>query len=215
MSFKNILLIILFAGTMAMFACTSTNNHGADLQRLAAWMTGSFSSQAQAEADTDYFNIQLEMVPVWTERDDGYWLYVEQAVASHLEKPYRQRVYHLTQVDDTTFRSDVYEIYEPLRFAGDWDKQAFLATLTPDSLMAREGCSIFLKKEGDQSFVGSTVDHNCLSTLQNASYATSEVRITETEMVSWDRGFDADGNQVWGAEKGGYVFKKIEAVKDH
>jgi hypothetical protein len=27
-------------------------------------------------------------------------------------------------------------------------------------------------------------------------------------ILSWDRGFDANGNQVWGAEKGGYIFKK-------
>ncbi|MFT7452655.1 MAG: hypothetical protein ACI9VN_003390, partial [Patescibacteria group bacterium] len=24
---------------------------------------------------------------------------------------------------------------------------------------------------------------------------------------SWERGYDAEGNQVWGAEKGAYVFK--------
>jgi hypothetical protein len=28
-------------------------------------------------------------------------------------------------------------------------------------------------------------------------------------MISWDRGFDADGNQVWGAEGGGYVFHRM------
>jgi hypothetical protein len=28
-------------------------------------------------------------------------------------------------------------------------------------------------------------------------------------MESWDRGFDAQGNQVWGATKGPYVFDKV------
>jgi hypothetical protein len=27
-------------------------------------------------------------------------------------------------------------------------------------------------------------------------------------MVSWDRGWDATGAQVWGATKGGYIFVK-------
>jgi hypothetical protein len=27
-------------------------------------------------------------------------------------------------------------------------------------------------------------------------------------MVSWDRGFDKEGKQVWGAQKGGYRFVK-------
>jgi hypothetical protein len=28
-------------------------------------------------------------------------------------------------------------------------------------------------------------------------------------LASWDRGFDSTDNQVWGAEKGGYIFKKL------
>ncbi|HRW89883.1 MAG TPA: CpcT/CpeT family chromophore lyase, partial [Flavobacteriales bacterium] len=63
------------------------------LAELASWMTGSFSSAAQAEADTNYYAIELEMARIWPERTDGVWLYVEQAVAAKKEKPYRQRVY--------------------------------------------------------------------------------------------------------------------------
>ena len=40
----------------------------------------------------------------------------------------------------------------------------------------------------------------------DAAYATSEVVIIPGRIESWDRGFDADGNQVWGAASGPYVF---------
>jgi hypothetical protein len=30
-------------------------------------------------------------------------------------------------------------------------------------------------------------------------------------MLSWDRGFDEQGQQVWGAEAGAYVFLKVAA----
>jgi hypothetical protein len=59
-------------------------------------MTGSFSSQEQAAADTSRYDIRLEMAPIWTDHPNGKWFYVEQAVAWSLEKPYRQRVYHFT-----------------------------------------------------------------------------------------------------------------------
>jgi hypothetical protein len=36
--------------------------------------------------------------------------------------------------------------------------------------------------------------------------ATSEVVVSPGRIESWDRGFDAEGVQVWGAEKGAYVF---------
>ena len=84
-----------------------------------------------------------------------------------------------------------------------------MAGLTPDSLEARDGCEVFLTRDGDGPFVGGTVDRNCPSSLRGASYATTEVRITESGMVSWDQGFDANGNQVWGATAGGYVFDRI------
>jgi hypothetical protein len=195
---------------LAIFGCSSSkevSKHSQVLDRLAAYMTGSFSSAAQAQADTDYLDIRLHMSRIWKERTDGYWLYVEQATASRLEKPYRQRVYHLTQRRDGTFESVVFTVSDPLRFAGDWKKDNPLATLTVDSLSERAGCSIVLRTEGDV-FEGSTVGKECPSDLRSAAYATSEVRISVDRLVSWDRGWGKDDKQVWGAEKGGYVFLK-------
>ncbi len=176
-----------------------------DFNRLIEWMTGSFSSREQAEADSAYFDIHLHMVPVWQDNPDGVWLYVEQAASWSLDKPYRQRVYHVKPEGPRHFRSDVFEMEFPLRFAGEWQKDVPLADLDPDSLSLREGCSILLEAQGER-FVGSTHEADCQSSLRGASYATSEVVITAKGLESWDRGFDGSGKQVWGAEKGAYIF---------
>jgi len=181
-----------------------------DLERLISYMSGSFSSREQSLEDTTFFDIRLEMVPIWRERSDAHWLYVEQAVAGFENQPYRQRVYRVSKIDDSTYVSDAYLIDEPRRFAGEWKEEQPLAKLTPDSLILRENCGIYLKPEGDSVFVGSTKGTDCESSLRGSAYATSKVRIGEDYLYSWDRGFDTDGNQVWGAEKGGYIFKKIE-----
>ncbi len=180
-----------------------------DLQRLVAWMSGSFSSRAQAEQDSSYYDIRLEMTPVWTDRSDGYWLYVEQAMASHLDQPYRQRVYHVARDSAGRFRSTVYELPGPEDFVGSWRTPLAFNALSSEDLLERRGCDIVLEAHGDSAFVGSTVGRECASELRGASYATSEVVITESTLVSWDRGFDVDGEQVWGAEEGGYVFRKV------
>ena len=177
--------------------------------RLVRWMAGSFSSRAQSVADTSYFDIRLEMKPIWTDRTDGAWLYVEQAAASALARPYRQRIYHVTADSGAVFRSAVLELPAPLRFAGAWKNPALLAALTPDSLEAREGCAVLLRADGNQSFSGETPGHECLSNLRGATYATSKVRITPTSITSWDQGWNAQGEQVWGAEKGPYRFDRI------
>lgn len=181
-----------------------------NLDLLLKLMTGSFSSQAQAEADTSYLDIRLEMVPIWKGRSDGYWLYVEQAAAGHRARPYRQRVYHLTAQSDGRIRSETYSIPEPLRFAGVWKEPSRMDVLAPDSLRIRAGCAVMLKRKEFGVFEGGTSGTDCASDLHGARYATSEVRITPQELVSWDRGFDELGNQVWGSTKGGYVFKRME-----
>jgi hypothetical protein len=179
-----------------------------DVEALVEYMVGSFSSIEQAEKDSNYFNIELEMVQLWKDRTDGPWLYIEQAVAESKDKPYRQRVYQLRKRSDGKIESLVYTIPDPLRFAGDYKKEFPLLRLTPDSLILKEGCEVVLYQADNGYFEGSTVDKNCSSDLRGASYATSEVMIDKDKMISWDRGFDESGKQVWGATDGGYIFKK-------
>lgn len=178
----------------------------ADLPTLARWLTGSFSSAAQAAADTNYFDIRLRVVPAWTDRADGPWLYVEQATASAQDKPYRQRVYRLRDGGDGTFTSEVYALPGARRFAGAWRHEQPLAELTPDSLLVREGCAVVMRRGADGRFSGGTVGQACASDLRGAAYAVSEVTIGPDTIESWDRGFDAEGTQAWGATGGGYVF---------
>ncbi len=179
-----------------------------DLDTLRDWMTGSFSSEAQASEDSSFFDIRLEMVPIWPDRKDGPWLYVEQAAATSLDTPYRQRVYHLSVQDDGRFRSEVYSMADPLLFAGAWREPEKLAALEPADLILRQGCAVILEGESAERFRGSTVDKQCESALRGATYATSEVIVTADGIESWDRGYSSADDQVWGAEKGPYLFRR-------
>ena len=179
------------------------------LLQLAEWMQGSFNSSAQAAQDQDFFNIHLHMKRMWQDQEDSIWLYVEQAADGYLDRPYRQRVYELKQLTDNTFASVVYTFDEPLNHAGAWKKDSPLNELSPESLTIRKGCAVYLEwVETKQVFSGATDTNKCESNLRGASYATSEVVIHKDKVVSWDRGYDADNQQVWGAEKGGYIFIK-------
>lgn len=106
---------LLLLAAVLMTGAAEASGEESDLETLRKWMTGSFSSHAQVQADSSYYDIRLEMVPIWKSRSDGAWLYVE-----------------------------------------------------PDRI------------------------------------------------VSWDRGFDESGSQVWGATAGGYVFlrTKTSAKRD-
>jgi len=202
MRYGLILLLVL----VVLWACTPQYN---DIETLVGYMTGTFSTSEQAQSDTNYYDITLHQVRIWQDRTDGYWLYVEQAASDRMEEPYRQRVYHLAQVSDSTYQSTVYALQNPEKYIGDWEKDNPLADLDPESLTERDGCAVILQKYGSDTFVGSTESLRCDSNLRGAAYATSIVLIAPTQMYSWDRGFDIDGNQVWGARDGGYIFKKV------
>jgi len=187
---------------------SSADDESNDLDLLTEWMTGTFSSAAQAAEDPEFFGISLHMAPIWTDRDDGRWLYVEQAVSEALDRPYRQRVYRVDEVAPGLFESQVFTLPDPGAVIGAWESETPLADITAEDLQEREGCSIVMRRRGD-TFIGSTLAWLCSSSLRGASYATSEVMITPDGMVSWDRGFAEDQTQVWGAVKGGYVFDRI------
>ncbi len=203
--------LVLLAACMT-GGCASHDEHaGGSLDTLRDYMVGSFSSEKQAAADpADFRDIRLEMVQVWPDRTDGTWLYIEQAVSSAIEKPYRQRVYRLSENPDHTFRSEVYTLPEPaLGYAGVWNNPAKLGTLTPEQLTLKDGCSITLTwHQCGAIFTGATTGTGCESSLQGAAYASSEASISPFGIIAWDRGYDSAGNQVWGPTQGGYVFVK-------
>jgi len=205
----SILAPALLAGALLCPASgAGARERGRDLDRLAAWLSGSYSSAAQAQRDTSFFDIRLHIVPIWGHRTDARWFYVEQAAADRLERPYRQRVYRLTRVADGGFESAVFALSEPLRFAGAWRRTALLAPLTPDSLVAREGCSVFLTRDGGR-FTGGTRGQGCASELRGAAHATSEVTIERSRLLTLDRGWAADGTQAWGSTRGPYEFLRV------
>ena len=178
-----------------------------DLQQLADWMTGEFDSSEQADKDSSYYNISLKMTRIWPEKTNGIYLYVEQALASTPKEPYRQRVYFVTQIDDLNYTSDVYTFKNAEKFIGAWKTPESFADVTVFDLKYKEGCTVFMDYDGFQ-YSGRTKTGSCKSDLRGASYATSEVIILPSKLSSWDRGYDENDEQVWGAEKGPYVFKK-------
>jgi CpeT protein len=177
------------------------------LEQIASTMAGSYTSAEQAKTDTSYFEIELEMVRIWPKRRDGAWFYVEQATADSKAKPYRQRVYHVQEVNDSTFTSNILTIKGGELLYGAFADPVRLERLNPDSLERLDGCAITLHRKGN-TYTGSTHDRDCPSKRGKAVYTTSEVVLSSDRMVSWDRGWDAEGKQAWGAEKGGYVFIK-------
>lgn len=195
----NLLVLFLFVGAGV---------QAQSLNQLVKFMSGSFNSYEQSKNDADFFDVSLEMTQIWKKDKETKWLYVEQAMTKNKNKPYRQRVYGITQTSENEFVSTVYLIPEPEKYIGAYRKaKKRFKNLSTAQLTEKEGCHITLKFNGTL-YEGKTGDTSCPSELRGASFATSEVKIFKNELLSWDRGFNSANEQVWGAEKGAYIFKK-------
>lgn len=202
----NLLILTLILST-----CSSTKDslftQDDSLDELQSMMIGSYDSADQASEDSGYYDITLHMYPIWANDMSARWLYVEQSVTDTPDDPYRQRVYKLKTNSDGTFSSYVYTLDNPEEYIGKWNDTSYFDSKSRSILSLREGCEVVLEKKSGK-YIGATRDKACSSTLKGASYANSSVTITKNEVKSWDQGFDINGQQVWGAQKGPYIFKR-------
>jgi len=204
MKFLFLLSFILTLGLQNTFA----QGFNRETLELAALMEGNFNTKNQSLIDSGYFDIRLHMKRIWPEREDAVWLYVEQSAASSPDKPYRQRIYRLINMEYNLFESAIFELPEPLRFVGEWKSPNAGKSIDPEILIPLEGCAVYLKKVGEQMYCGSTVADNCSNDWRGAKYVSSIVTVLKNGLITWDRGFDENNNYLWGAEKAGYFFER-------
>lgn len=208
--FLHIALLLAFAADGAIGALAPpSEGEPEQLREAVLWLTGSFSNQAQAKQNSAFHAVVLHMQPIWTARAGEHWLYVEQALAATPEKPYRQRVYRV-QWDGDGPVSEVYTLPgDGAAYVGAWRTTGVFASLTPDDLRRKEGCSLHLAKSLDGSYRGATRGQACASERSGASYATSEVVLEPALISTLDRGFDTNGVQAWGSQAGPYRFDRV------
>ena len=202
--------------SVALSGCgTDTSNNpeatpgpGADAASLRAdevfnLLQGTFDSSQQASDDPTYFNISLKMCPIDAPLLGERVLYVEQAMYTRLSEPYRQRLYVIAPIGDDVV-SRVFELSSPANYIGVCDLGT-RATVHEGEATLKSGCEVYLAEQGD-GYIGGTAGKGCTSSLNGASYAASDVVLRDGEVSSWDRGYDSNGVQVWGATHGPYEF---------
>ena len=144
----------LLLSTGILFQCTTaqriSRNSNSDLQQLVEYMIGDFSSLAQSQRDSAFFDIRLHIRPIWTADKANHWLYVEQATATAESKPYRQRVYKVESDGSGGFKSIVYTLSDPAAWAGKYKTPKAFNDLKPEALSLREGCTVFLKRRSEE-----------------------------------------------------------------
>lgn len=198
-----LLLLLVSCGSCAIRPAVSPSAQGR-LEAFRKALSGTFDTADQSGADPEYYHIVLHTVPIWTD-SSGVFLYSEEALAATPRQPFRQRIYEL-EVAGAQLVRRAYLLPDPARFAGAYRQPARFAALCRADLRENAGCAVYYKQDRQGIYRGHTRKKSCPSELKGASYATSRQSVGNSFIQIWDRGFDKNDAQVWGATQGGYLF---------
>ncbi|MEM7568669.1 MAG: chromophore lyase CpcT/CpeT [Pseudomonadota bacterium] len=206
-------LITGLAGFLLFSAQSAVQEPSALVQEFAAIQAGSFTTAEQAATEPGYAVVEAEVVRIWPERNDGLWMYQEQAILAAGEKlykdgkskPYFQRVFRLLQMDDGRLVRENYELKDPAAVVGAYTSPKQMNALSPEDLVLG-GCANQIERVASGYWRAHI--HTCPNTYRGATHMTSKSVYTPDTLANWDRGFDAAGNVVWGPTSGGYIFKR-------
>jgi CpeT protein len=188
----------------------STEPKNSLLNELAYLMAGDFCNRQQSDADPkNYAHIRIFFRPLPWEFFSGIGFYSEQVYDYDLWSPYRQGVHRLVDQGDRIYIEN-YSLKEAENYAGSGHNRDILLTIPAHGIERRHNCSMVFRKEGE-GFRGNVEPGNkCLIHRQGVNtYLVSDVELTETTWISWDRGMDLNTHQqVWGSAVGALKFKK-------
>lgn len=198
---------LLIVGAVATGSAWSTDL----LDEYMRMRVGSFTSADQAALDQRYDVAIWHVTEIWSgESETTRWLYVESWLED-AESPYMQRVSQIEDLQNGTLRSRRFVINDTAPFLGAWKDGAKKPLRSETELRELVGCDALIVPAGTGRFESSTNGNLCKNAYKGASYALSRGTVAAEGMTNWDRGFNKQGELVWGPAHGGYQFRRVDA----
>lgn len=179
-----------------------------DFDQMVEWITGEFTSAEQSGKDKAYKNASLNNVQIWPNATNGAWIYSEESLNSAPENPIQQRIFFISEITDSEFSIDVYNLPNKENYKGAWQNPETFSEISVFDLKFKDGCTLFLFYDGFQ-YSGETNKGTCPSDMEGATYSTSRIILVPDEIHLWDRGYNSADELMWGSEKGPYVYKNL------
>lgn len=213
--------LLLIGGALLLKRLTKSTTRWDHARLVSRSLSGEKFSKDQASRDPDhYFNFRLLTCPAAEMVDGSKVLYFEQAFWRTPQKPFRQRFY-MVKPCPKELKCDVelstYAIRDAEEYKNFCDRSKDQRPLPEEVIgdIAEHLTTIHLKRcdRGKRClYEGSTPTGGFPNSWNGASYSTSELSVLRNnEIHVWDRGYDDDGNQVWGPKDGPYEFKSAPA----
>lgn len=224
---KKFICIIFSVVLLPIFGYSQTKLDSLDFDKYIHSITGRFSTKYHSTIDTTRGDVLVRTVEYNT-HDDATLIYTQQGeLIEGRYYPYRQRIYAIYQIDDYYIGLQIFSIpnevdfwnvltdtkvasgkfnLDDITFKADTTK---LKALSIYDLPYKVGCDIKIYKDNLGAFRGSTNESDCKGSFKGATYTTTEFVIYPHEVISWERGWNDEGTQIWGPKTGPYIYSKV------
>ncbi|MEC4984489.1 MAG: chromophore lyase CpcT/CpeT [Oscillatoria sp. PMC 1068.18] len=183
-------------------------NSTPQVEAVVSHLVGVMDRSIQVAANPEAVNVRMTTCEVQVSGSETVYLYQEQAIADNLSHPYRQRFLQILPNQDKV-ESRAYKPIDAAKWIGLCDRPPTQRTLDPSDLSNEAVCSVFLMPIAN-IYLGATQPGGCPANIRGAVTITNTIVLHNEGMDTWDRGFDAAGNQVWGAENEAYQFRWVD-----
>jgi hypothetical protein len=176
------------------------------LEEVASHLIGKMDTTAQAKTNPKRAKVRMTTCKVAVEgQPNSLYLYQEQALLDSLAQPYRQRLLLLSPTPDDRVESKSFKLVDEEKSIGLCDLPDSKRKLAPTEV-GESVCSVFLRKLVT-IYVGETQPGGCPAKVRGAVKITNIIILHSLGMDTWDRGFDTQDRQVWGAVEDSYQFR--------
>ncbi len=182
--------------------------NSANTALLSSWLPGIYES-TNVKFQDEELNVTLHILPIWQERSDGKWFYIESNIINKMTKPFRQRILQFVATPSDHIRMYTYRIPRATDFAGAYFSPELLASLTPSQISIRNGCELNIKHKMTDIFVGESDHLACFSKVNGGQLMTTFLSLSEYSLSYWNRGTNENGRVVLGDEQAPMSFIKI------
>lgn len=180
------------------------------VQSVVSHLVGVMDTSTQAANNPKKSNVRMTTCKITiTQAPNSVYLYQEQALTQKLDKPYRQRILQIKpSSDNNTIESKSYKPQHPETLIGLCNKPETERILNLTDI-GESVCSVFLKPS-QEGYTGETPPQGCPANVRGAVRITNTIILRSDGMDTWDRGYDAQGNQVWGADGESYQYRWVK-----
>lgn len=200
--FTTLIISLLFTNNSQ----AQTINH---VQEVVSHLVGIMDTSAQSQVNSKRVNVQMTTCKVQLKDEvNSVYLYQEQALATKLDQPYRQRILKIISLENNQVESKAYKLTNETQFIN-FCNQSESNKILQKTDLTESICSVFLRPVVT-IYIGETPPEGCSANVRGAVKITNKIILHSQGMDTFDQGFDAEGKQVWGAVNDSYQFRWVK-----